>query len=130
MNGKLFCLGIALMPTAVFLACSAEMRGIDSDGDGLSDAQERLFCTDPHNADTDGDTIPDALDASPCDNKPSVALSASIVASDSTQSLAWATLAGRRNAERPRNIRRSDAGAKAGDGDLLGHAFVCRRRRG
>lgn len=92
MNGKLFCLGIALMPTAVFLACSAEMRGIDSDGDGLSDAQERLFCTDPHNADTDGDTIPDALDASPCDNKPSVALSASIVASDSTQSLAWATV--------------------------------------
>lgn len=48
-------------------ACSAEVFGPDSDGDGLSDAQEAIFGTDPHLRDTDGDTVPDALDSSPCD---------------------------------------------------------------
>lgn len=34
--------------------------GLDSDGDGLSDAQEMyLHHTDPHNADSDGDGLPD-----------------------------------------------------------------------
>jgi hypothetical protein len=34
-------------------------EGLDSDGDGLIDEQERLFGTDPFNADTDGDGVPD-----------------------------------------------------------------------
>jgi hypothetical protein len=31
----------------------------DSDGDGLTDSEEQLLGTDPHNPDTDGDGIPD-----------------------------------------------------------------------
>jgi hypothetical protein len=31
----------------------------DTDGDGLTDAQEAILGTDPNNADSDGDTIPD-----------------------------------------------------------------------
>ncbi|MBV9084798.1 MAG: hypothetical protein JOZ62_19140 [Acidobacteriaceae bacterium] len=34
----------------------------DSDGDGLSDAQERNLGTDPNNQDTDGDGYPDGLE--------------------------------------------------------------------
>jgi hypothetical protein len=37
----------------------------DSDGDGLTDQQEKAFGTDPLLADTDGDGIPDGLDAEP-----------------------------------------------------------------
>ena len=33
--------------------------GIDSDGDGLTDAEEALWGTDPHNPDTDGDGLTD-----------------------------------------------------------------------
>lgn len=33
--------------------------GADSDGDGLSDAQERRLCTDPNDPDTDRDSLPD-----------------------------------------------------------------------
>lgn len=36
--------------------------GLDSDGDGLSDEDERLFGTDPYNPDTDGDGIIDSND--------------------------------------------------------------------
>ncbi|MCL2325168.1 MAG: thrombospondin type 3 repeat-containing protein [Proteobacteria bacterium] len=53
-----FCLWMA--------GCGGERLGYDSDGDGLSDKQESFFCTDPFNPDTDGDTIPDAIDESPC----------------------------------------------------------------
>jgi hypothetical protein len=35
---------------------------IDSDGDGLSDEQERIIGTDPLNPDTDGDGYPDGLE--------------------------------------------------------------------
>ncbi len=35
---------------------------IDSDGDGLTDAQEVLLGTDPHNKDTDGDGFPDGFE--------------------------------------------------------------------
>lgn len=36
--------------------------GIDTDGDGLIDLDEPVFGTDPNNADTDGDLIPDGLE--------------------------------------------------------------------
>ena len=32
---------------------------VDSDGDGLSDCEERRLCTDPHDGDTDGDHLGD-----------------------------------------------------------------------
>lgn len=41
------------------------MVGADSDGDGLSDRQERFFGTDPLNPDTDGDGIVDSKDPEP-----------------------------------------------------------------
>lgn len=34
----------------------------DSDGDGLTDEQEKLWGTDPHNPDTDGDGYPDGIE--------------------------------------------------------------------
>jgi hypothetical protein len=37
----------------------------DADGDGLSDAEEQLFATQPGNADTDGDGLRDGNDADP-----------------------------------------------------------------
>jgi thrombospondin type 3 repeat protein len=43
---------------------------VDSDGDGLSDADERnIFHTDPGNPDTDGDGVIDSLDSAPLDPK-------------------------------------------------------------
>ena len=75
----------------VVAGCTAETAGTDSDGDGLSDAQERLFCTDPHNPDTDGDTVPDSEDMSPCD-EPGIILTPSIVASISHEKEASATV--------------------------------------
>lgn len=41
---------------AVFIASQLQK---DSDGDGLSDEQEKKLGTDPHNPDTDGDTFSD-----------------------------------------------------------------------
>lgn len=41
--------------------------GLDSDGDGLTDDEERELGTDPFNPDTDGDGIIDALDKFPLD---------------------------------------------------------------
>lgn len=40
-------------------------KQLDSDGDGLGDADEKKFGTDPFNSDTDGDGIPDNLDINP-----------------------------------------------------------------
>ena len=62
-----------LLVALTCVACTAESRGVDSDGDGLSDKQEILFGTDPYQIDSDGDTIPDATDASPLDS-PKVSL--------------------------------------------------------
>ncbi|MBV9464328.1 MAG: beta-galactosidase, partial [Verrucomicrobiae bacterium] len=39
----------------------------DSDGDGITDERELQLGTDPNNADTDGDAIPDGNDAAPLD---------------------------------------------------------------
>jgi YD repeat-containing protein len=47
-------------PTRGTAAPSTET--LDSDGDGLSDAQERFLGTDPFNPDTDGDGYPDGLE--------------------------------------------------------------------
>ncbi len=43
--------------------------GTDSDHDGLTDKQEKIFGTDPHNPDTDGDGIPDGQDPQPLGNE-------------------------------------------------------------
>ncbi len=43
---------------------------IDSDGDGLTDAQELALGTDPHNPDTDGDGVPDGIDNCPLTPNP------------------------------------------------------------
>ena len=43
-------------------AVSASAASLDSDGDGLSDAQEVALGTDPFKADTDGDGIPDGIE--------------------------------------------------------------------
>jgi len=40
-------------------------RAEDADGDGWTDAEEQAAGTDPNNADTDDDTIPDPVDADP-----------------------------------------------------------------
>jgi hypothetical protein len=52
--------------TAVQLVRPALVPG-DSDGDGLSDAEERQRGTNPYGIDTDGDGVPDGLDAYPLD---------------------------------------------------------------
>ena len=48
------------VPQVVLLTISP-----DNDRDGLSNAEERLLGTDKNNADTDGDGIPDGIDANP-----------------------------------------------------------------
>lgn len=82
---------LSIVAIAMASSCTAEVRGLDSDGDGLSDEQERMFCTDPHHPDTDGDTIPDALDPSPCD-KPKINVVPTVVSTISTETQATATV--------------------------------------
>ena len=82
---------LSIVAIAMASSCTAEVRGLDSDGDGLSDEQERMFCTDPHTPDTDGDTIPDALDPSPCD-KPKINVVPTVVSTVSTETQATATV--------------------------------------
>ncbi len=64
----------ALVASLLCGACAAGDIGRDSDGDGLSDEQERLFGTDPANPDSDGDGIPDGLDPYPVPAGPSLDL--------------------------------------------------------
>jgi hypothetical protein len=45
--------------TAAVATATAEWLAADSDGDGLTNAQELQWGTDPYNRDTDGDTISD-----------------------------------------------------------------------
>ncbi|GEM_PF-2529796 len=44
---------------------TTDLSGTDSDGDGLTLAQENALHTDPNNPDTDGDGIPDGADPNP-----------------------------------------------------------------
>lgn len=53
-----------LLTLLLTLGCGVEPIR-DSDGDGLSDAQELLLGTDPHNVDSDGDGLSDGTDPSP-----------------------------------------------------------------
>lgn len=69
----------------ILSGCSAESVGIDSDDDGLSDYQESIFCTDPNNPDTDGDTIPDSKDPNPCD-EPKIYITSKITSIEETES--------------------------------------------
>ena len=75
---------LSLASAMTWCACTAEEVGPDSDGDGLSDAQEAHFCTDPFLADTDGDTIPDSKDPDPC-TPPRIILACSTSPSVTTQ---------------------------------------------
>ena len=52
---------------------------VDSDRDGISDADEALLGTDPHNADSDHDGIPDARDPNPTVPNPPAPTDFSIV---------------------------------------------------
>jgi hypothetical protein len=50
---------------SVGLAITRASANRDSDGDGLSNGQERKWLLDPHRADTDGDTVVDGQDPNP-----------------------------------------------------------------
>lgn len=73
------------------LGCSDESRGVDTDGDGLSDVQESYFCTDPSLADTDGDTLLDAEDVEPC-KALEILLHPNVAATASTKTRATAVI--------------------------------------
>ena len=44
----------------ISITITAQPSGGDTDGDGLTDAQEQTLGTDPSKADTDGDSVPDS----------------------------------------------------------------------
>src|SRR5262249_16263398 len=54
--------GIAAAPLAATNVLATD-NGTDSDQDGLTDFQEQRVGTDPTSADTDGDGVPDAVEA-------------------------------------------------------------------
>lgn len=43
----------------------SNLSAVDSDGDGLTDEQERMLKTNPYNPDTDGDGLIDSIDPNP-----------------------------------------------------------------
>ncbi|MFH1774041.1 MAG: PQQ-binding-like beta-propeller repeat protein [Methanobacteriota archaeon] len=43
----------------------SNLSAVDSDGDGLTDEQERILKTNPYNPDTDGDGLIDSIDPNP-----------------------------------------------------------------
>jgi uncharacterized repeat protein (TIGR01451 family)/MYXO-CTERM domain-containing protein len=47
---------------------SDDKNMVDSDGDGLSDAEEIALGSDPHDADSDDDGVPDGAEANPADD--------------------------------------------------------------
>ncbi|HPQ94677.1 MAG: hypothetical protein KDI44_04100 [Thiothrix sp.] len=53
--------------------CIRNIAGLDSDGDGLSDAEEASLGTDPNNPDTDGDGLPDGLEVDSYHTSPLIA---------------------------------------------------------
>ena len=69
MRDLLRAVALALAAVVVGLStdagCVQDAVGPDSDGDGLTDDQERAFGTDPANPDSDGDGLGDAVDPTP-----------------------------------------------------------------
>lgn len=57
--------GVLVALVAAVSACGGATLGPDRDGDGLTDAQEARFGTDPDEPDSDGDGIPDGQDPEP-----------------------------------------------------------------
>lgn len=64
-GGRFGRVGLALLLGLVLAACHDERRGQDSDGDGLTDRQERRWKTDPNAIDSDGDGLADGDDPDP-----------------------------------------------------------------
>jgi hypothetical protein len=54
-------------PSPLLSPSGADLETIDTDNDGLSDAEEIRIGTDPNNPDTDGDGVIDGMDLDPLD---------------------------------------------------------------
>ena len=65
---------ILLVLALALAGCAQDTVGRDSDGDGLTDAQERWLGTDPNDPDTDDDGRPDGEDPEPLDLEPHLVL--------------------------------------------------------
>jgi hypothetical protein len=60
---------VAALLMIMFAGCAEETKApLDSDGDGLTDDEERALGTDPFSADTDGDGIIDAIEVTTGDD--------------------------------------------------------------
>ena len=68
--------GVGITPAAARgtddLVPEVEAAEVDTDGDGIDDADEAAMGLDPNDADTDGDGIADGLEAQPNDVTPAV----------------------------------------------------------